>query len=656
MERRVKITDTSLRDAHQSLWATRMRTADMLPIAEKLDQVGYNSLEVWGGVTFDVCMRYLNEDPWERLSLLRKHIKNTPLQMLLRGQSLVGYKQYPDDLVESFIARAVGKGINIIRVFDALNDIRNLKTAILASKKAGAHAQAAMVYTVSPVHTNEHYLDLGLKLAEMGADSLCIKDMAGLLAPFRAYELVKLLKGNLGLPVELHCHYIGGLAVGTYLKAVEAGADVIDTATVPLAFGASLPPVETVVRALQDTPFDTGLNIHDLFEIAEFFEEMRKNNGFERGVTRINDMRVFDHQVPGGMISNLVTQLEEQKALYRIGEVLQEIPRVREDLGYPPLVTPNSQIVGTQAVLNVLTGERYKLVPGEVREFFQGLYGNPPAPVNQEIARKVLGDREPVTCRPADLLGPRLGAIRKEMKDLAICEEDVISYALFPQVGKRFLEERNKGGRKEPEPGSGRAGINKINEPQRKPAARVEEKPSKSVPAQRPATPEPGGKGSFKEEGKMNLDDVRELIKLVNETGITEVKLESNGVKLAIKKGLKAEAEPDSPQPEKRLLTESPGSKETTSTMPDRTQAENQPPLIPVTSPMVGTFYRSPGPEASPYVSVGEYISRGQTLCIIEAMKLMNKIDSEIEGEIAEITVENGSPVEYGQTLFLIKQ
>lgn len=655
MERRVKITDTSLRDAHQSLWATRMRTADMLPIAEKLDQVGYHSLEVWGGVTFDVCMRYLNEDPWERLRLLKKHIKKTPLQMVLRGQSLVGYKHYPDDVVESFIARSVEKGINIIRVFDALNDVRNLETAIRASKKAGAHAQAAMVYTVSPVHTNEHYLAMGRQLAEMGAESLCIKDMAGLLAPYRAYDLVKLIKNNLGLPVQLHCHYIGGLAVGTYLKAVEAGVDVIDTATVPLAFGASLPPVETVVRALQGTPFDTGLNIHDLFEVAEFFEEMRKNNGFERGVTRINDMRVFDHQVPGGMISNLVTQLEEQKALYRIGEVLSEIPRVREDLGYPPLVTPNSQIVGTQAVLNVLTGERYKLVPGEVREFFQGRYGKPPAPVNQEIARKVLGDREPITCRPADLLEPRLEIIRKEMKDLATSEEDVISYALFPQVGKRFLEGRNGGGRKEPEPGSDRAEKNPLNQLQKMAAARVEEK-SRTVPARVPAGQETGGKGALKEERKMNLDDVRELIKLVNETGISEVKLESDGIKLAIKKGLGLEAGPGSSVPAKQTLATPSGQIETGPGMPEQTETKDRFALIPVTSPMVGTFYRSPSPDASPYVSTGEYIKKGQTLCIIEAMKLMNKIDSEVEGEIVEITVENGSPVEYGQTLFLIKQ
>lgn len=656
MVRRVQITDTSLRDAHQSLWATRMRTADMLPIAEKLDQVGYHSLEVWGGVTFDVCMRYLNEDPWERLRLLRKHIKKTPLQMLLRGQSLVGYKHYPDDVVESFIARSVEKGINIIRVFDALNDVRNLETAIRASKKAGAHAQAAMVYTVSPVHTNEHYLAMGRQLAEMGAESLCIKDMAGLLAPYRAYDLVKLLKDNLGLPVQLHCHYIGGLAVGTYLKAVEAGVDVIDTATVPLAFGASLPPVETVVRALQGTTFDTALNIHDLFEVAEFFEEMRKNNGFERGVTRINDMRVFDHQVPGGMISNLVTQLEEQKALYRIGEVLSEIPRVREDLGYPPLVTPNSQIVGTQAVLNVLTGERYKLVPGEVREFFQGCYGRPPAPVNQEIARKVLGDREPITCRPADILEPRLERIRKEMKDLATCEEDVISYALFPQVGKRFLEERNRGGRKEPGPVSDRAEKVPLNQLQKMAAARVEEKSSGPVPARGPAGQEPGGKGASKEERKMNLDDVRELIMLVNETGITEVKLESDGIKLAIKKGLDLKAGPGSSVPAEQALAIPSGQKETGSSMPEQTETKDQAALIPVISPIVGTFYRSPSPEAPPYVSVGEYIKKGQTLCIIEAMKLMNKIDSEVEGEIVEITVENGSPVEYGQTIFLIKQ
>ncbi|MBP7331605.1 MAG: pyruvate carboxylase subunit B, partial [Firmicutes bacterium] len=415
LENGVKITDTTLRDAHQSLWATRMRTADMLPIAEKLDNIGYHSLEVWGGNTFDVGLRYLNEDPWERLRQLKKMIRSTPLQMMIRGQSLVGYQQYPDDVVEAYIAKSVENGISIIRIYDALNDIRNLETAIHAAKKAGAHVQAAMVYTVSPIHTNRHYTDLARQLAEMGADSICIKDTAGLLAPYRAYELVKSLKENHDLPVQLHCHYIGGLAVGTYLKAAEAGADAIDTATVPLAFGASQPPVETVVRALHGSGRDTQLDIHKLFEIAEYFENIRKEKGFKRGVTRINDMRVFDHHVPGGAITNLVTQLEEQKALYRLGEVLEEIPRVREDLGYPPLVTPTSQIVGTQAVLNVLTGERYKLVPGEVRDYIQGYYGRPPAPINQDIARKVLGDRAPINDKPSGLLEPRMERLRNEL-------------------------------------------------------------------------------------------------------------------------------------------------------------------------------------------------------------------------------------------------
>ena len=462
MDYRVKITDTTLRDAHQSLWATRMHTADMLPIAEKLDNIGYHSLEVWGGTTFDVGLRYLNEDPWDRLRQLKKVIHRTPLQMMIRGQSLVGYQQYPDDVVEAYIAKSVENGISIIRIYDALNDIRNLETAIRSAKKAGAHVQAAMVYTVSPIHTNEHYIDLARQLAEMGADSICIKDTAGLLAPYRAYDLVKALKENHDLPIQLHCHYIGGLAVGTYLKAAEAGVDVIDTATVPLAFGPSQPPVETVVRALHGSPRDTELDIHKLFEIAEYFEKLRKTHGFKRGVTRINDMRVFDHQVPGGTISNLVTQLEEQKALYRLGEVLEEIPRVREDLGYPPLVTPTSQIVGTQAVLNVLTGERYKLVPGEVRDYMQGYYGRPPAPINQEIARKVLGDRVPITGRPADLLEPKMEKLRNELIGLVSNEEDIISYALFPQVARRFFEFIKTGKYQEEQPSAMNEGLLKL--------------------------------------------------------------------------------------------------------------------------------------------------------------------------------------------------
>ncbi|MCL6635091.1 MAG: acetyl-CoA carboxylase biotin carboxyl carrier protein [Peptococcaceae bacterium] len=652
MERRVKITDTTLRDAHQSLWATRMRTADMLPVAEKLDGVGYHSLEVWGGATFDVCLRYLNEDPWERLRLLKKHIRRTPLQMLLRGQSLVGYQHYPDDVVEAFIARAVANGIDIIRVFDALNDIRNLETSIRAARKAGAHVQAAIIYTVSPVHTCRHYLDLALQLAEMGADSICIKDMAGLLAPYQAYELVKLFKENLKLPLQFHSHYIGGLAVGACLKAAEAGVDIIDTASVPLAFGASQPPVETVVRALQGSPYDTGLDIRELFEIAEYFENLRKACGFERGVTRINDMRVFDHQVPGGMISNLVTQLEEQKATYRLGEVLEEIPRVREELGYPPLVIPASQIVGTQAVLNVLAGERYKLVPGEVRNYIQGLYGRPPAPINPEIARKVLGDREPILCRPADLLEPKMDKIREEVKDLAASEEDVISFALFPQVARRFLEGRRRGGKKEPEPAAVKDRV--VQPPEKADAPPGEQKVKKSTPPA-PAGGEAAGGAAAKEVRKMNLQDVKELIRLINETDITEVSLESDGVKVAIRRsqGRTAESAAQAPAPPVQSV---PREGAETPAAPVQAAREVRPGLTPVVAPMVGTFYRAPAPDEPPYVRVGDRVKKGQTLCIIEAMKLMNEIVSEVDGEIVEIMVENGQPVEYGQTLFLIKE
>lgn len=637
MERRVQITDTTLRDAHQSLWATRMRTADMLPIAEKLDNIGYHSLEVWGGATFDVCLRYLNEDPWERLRLLKKHIQKTPLQMLLRGQSLVGYRPYPDDVVESFIDRAVDNGIDIIRIFDALNDIRNLETAVRSAKKAGAHVQAAIVYTVSPVHTNQrHYLEKALQLVELGADSVCIKDMAGLLAPYQAYELVKMLKENLSVPLQLHSHYIGGLAVGTYLKAAEAGVDIIDTAAVPLAFGASQPPVETVVRALQGSAFDTKLNIHELFEIAGYFENLRKANGFERGFTRINDMHVFDHQVPGGMISNLVTQLEEQKALHRLDDILKEIPRVREDLGYPPLVTPTSQIVGTQAVLNVLCGERYKLVPGEVRDYILGHYGKPPAPINEEIARKVLGNEQPIMCRPADLLEPKMDKIRKEVKDLANSEEDAVSYALFSQVAKRFLEARK----------SGQLACGTSPVKNEAPASKDKEQKINDGFDNKTA----------REVNELNLQDIKELIKLINETAVNEFKLESEDMKIAIKKGAGSETSSAVQAPAVTAPPVVNQVKDEATPPPTQKIPEKKIDLIPVVSPMVGMFYAAPAPDAPPYVKVGDQVKKGQTLCIIEAMKLMNKIDAEIDGEIVEIPVKNGEPVEYGQTIFLIKE
>ncbi|GAV22371.1 acetyl-CoA carboxylase biotin carboxyl carrier protein [Carboxydothermus pertinax] len=613
MKRKVKITDTTLRDGHQSLWATRMRTEHMLPILEKLDRVGYHSLEVWGGATFDVCLRYLKEDPWERLRAIKKIVKNTPLQMLLRGQSLVGYQHYPDDVVERFVFKAVDNGIDIIRIFDALNDIRNMEVPMKAAKASGAHVQAAVVYTISPVHTLEHYLETAKRLVEMGADSICIKDMAGLCTPYHAYELVAVLKKEVGVPLQFHSHYIGGLAVGAYLKAIEAGVDVVDTASVPLAFGASQPPVETVVRALADTPYDTELNIHELFEIARYFEDLRKRLGYERGVTRISDMRVFEHQVPGGMITNLISQLEEQKALHRLEEVLEEIPRVRAELGYPPLVTPTSQIVGTQAVLNVLTGQRYKLIPGEVRSYVQGLYGRPPAPIDPDIQALILGDLKPVECRPADLLEPKMEKIKEEIKNLARSEEDLLSYALFPQIARKFFEEREQG--KLTPVVNNNEGTNKLDKELRK------------------------------EEQNLNLKEIRDLILLLNETNIAELIIESEGTKIAIKKG---QTLTDGITPAPVVMPEN-------KVVPEKAEEKSMENFSVITSPMVGTFYRAPAPGAPPFVEVGQRVKPGDVLCIIEAMKLMNEIESEIAGEIVEILVENGEAVEYGQPLFKVR-
>lgn len=628
----VKITDTTLRDAHQSLWATRMRTEDMLPILADIDEAGFFSLEVWGGATFDVCLRFLGEDPWERLRLIKSHIKKTPLQMLLRGQSLVGYQHYPDDVVREFVSLSVKNGIDIIRIFDALNDVRNMVVPMQAAKEAGAHVQASVVYTISPVHTTKHYLETATALVELGADSICIKDMAGLLTPFKAYELVALLKKELGIMIHLHSHYIGGMAVGAYLKAAEAGVDVIDTASVPLAFGASQPPAETVVRAFQETEYDTGLNLRHLFYIAKYFEALRKSRGFDRGVTRITDMRVFEHQVPGGMISNLVSQLEEQRALDRIHDVLDEIPKVREELGYPPLVTPTSQIVGTQAVLNVLSGARYKLVPGEVKAYVRGLYGRPPAPMDPEIQKKIIGDEVPLTVRPADILEPGLAKAERDSAGLARSPEDVISYALFPQVAKKFFEERQRG-------------------------VISREEISKTPKASKTQTAL-----LTKEDSKMNLKEIKELIKSIDETDISELNLESDGIKISIRKGPSVvTGVPVMAAPHEQVVhasaqstVQQASSFETTIATPKVPELDAQANTEVIKSPMVGTFYSSPAPDAAPYVEVGNLVKVGQPVCIIEAMKLMNEIESEIEGKVIQILVENGQPVEYGQPLFII--
>lgn len=441
----IKITETILRDAHQSLIATRLTTKQMEPILEAMDSVGYHALECWGGATFDSSLRYLSENPWDRLRLIRKHVKNTKLQMLLRGQNLLGYKHYPDDVVSEFVKRAIANGIDIVRIFDALNDIRNIETALLTTKKEGAHAQAAISYTISPVHTIEKYVDLAKNMESLGADSICIKDMSGLLTPYETEKLVKALKSAITVPLEIHSHYTSGLASMSYLKAIEAGVDIIDTAISPFALGTSQPATEPMVAALKGTEFDTGLNLEALDVITEYFTPIRQK-AIETGLLDPKvlgvDINTLVYQVPGGMLSNLVSQLKAQNALEKYEEVLKEVPRVREDLGYPPLVTPTSQMVGTQAVLNVVMGERYKMVPKEIKEYVRGMYGRPAVTIKQDIIEKIIGNQEVITCRPADLLEPQIAIEREKIKEYIEEEEDVLSYILFPNVALDYFKFR----------------------------------------------------------------------------------------------------------------------------------------------------------------------------------------------------------------------
>ncbi|MDD1752930.1 MAG: sodium-extruding oxaloacetate decarboxylase subunit alpha [Methanotrichaceae archaeon] len=440
---RVKLTDTVLRDAHQSLLATRMRTRDMLPIAEMMDQVGFYSLEMWGGATFDTCIRFLNEDPWERLRALKKAMPNTPMQMLLRGQNLVGYRHYADDVVEKFVEKAAENGVDIFRIFDAVNDIRNMEKSIKVAKKMGAHVQGGICYTISPVHTIEQFTKLTVQLAELGCNSICIKDMAGLITPENAYNLICSIKKEIGLPINLHTHCTSGMAQMSYFRACQAGVDILDTAISPLSGGSSQPATESLVAALQDTPYDTGLNLELLTEIKRYFEKIMEIYApvFNPILARV-DTNVLIYQVPGGMLSNLVSQLIEQKALDKYDEVLAEIPQVRKDLGYPPLVTPTSQIVGTQAVLNIITADKYKMVPKEVRDYVKGLYGKPPAMIDPKVRIKILCDEEPITVRPADLIEPEYNKAKKEVDALGLAksEEDYLTYALYPQVALKFLK------------------------------------------------------------------------------------------------------------------------------------------------------------------------------------------------------------------------
>jgi oxaloacetate decarboxylase alpha subunit len=644
----IKITDTTLRDAHQSLWATRMRIEDMRPVLAHIDRVGYYSLEVWGGATFDVCLRYLNEDPWLRLSEIREGIKNTKLQMLLRGQNIVGYRNYPDDLLEAFVRHGAERGLDIFRIFDALNDARNLEKAIEFVKKADKHAQGTLCYAISPVHTLEYYVDRAREQRDMGIDSICIKDMAGILAPQFAFDLVSALKSELGLMVQLHCHASSGMAVATYLKAAEAGVDVIDTASAPLSFSTSQPAGETLAASFRGTERDPGLNLEEMEFVQKHFEKAESGRCIQG--TKVVDAMVITHQIPGGMASNLLNQLTEQKAGDRLAEVLDEVPRVREDLGYPPLVTPTSQIVGVQAVMNVLSGERYKLIPNEVRDYVKGLYGRSPAPVRDSVMIKILGKEKPIKTRPADRLEPLMPKVRKELpKDLVEKEEDYISYALFPEVALKFFQWRKNPTRPEPD----------------KP--KDQGKPEKATAAQE-ASQLPAGV----RPDEVGVWTVRELIELTAAHGVSELEWEHKKDKIRIRRGgelLPAAPVPSTPVPVRTppaateaIVEPEPGAEEE---KPDKASpapgsapqpaAPAGPNVEEVTSPMVGTFYLRPRPDAPAFIEPGDVIEVGQTLCIVEAMKLMNEIQAEKTCRIVEVLVQDGESVEYGQPLILVE-
>ena len=606
--KKVQIMDTTLRDAHQSLLATRMRTEDLLPIAEVMDGIGFWSVEVWGGATFDTCLRFLREDPWERLRTLKKAFKKTPLQMLLRGQNVVGYRHYADDVVEKFVERAVENGMNVFRIFDALNDFRNIKSSVKATIKYGGKVEGCLCYTLGHIYNNEVFVDMAKKLEDMGSDTICIKDMAGLLAPVDAYDLVLKLKKATGLPIHLHTHDTSAMSVATTLKAIEAGIDIVDCAASSMAGGTSQPPLETIIHILRGNPRDTGLDLKLVGQVTEHFKTVRKKyNAFESEYTGI-DPNAIIYQVPGGMISNLASQLKEQNALHRMEEVMSEVPRVREDFGFPPLVTPSSQIVGTQATLNILTGERYKVVTSEVKNYLKGLYGKPPAAVNEEIRKKILGDEPVVEVRPADLLEPELGKARQEIGDKAKSEEDVLSYALFPKIFLDFAELRGKGFPPE-EPKKGPAG------------------PAEAGPTLAPSEFNINVHGEsyhIKVGGKGHKSDGKRPYFVWVDNQLVEVLIEPLVEVLPSEEG---KISPNVGGQSKRPRAKEQGD---------------------VTAPMPGNVIKLK-------VKIGDKVKAGDTVLIIEAMKMENEVHTPVSGEVKEIHVREGDSVNPDEALVIVR-
>jgi oxaloacetate decarboxylase alpha subunit len=565
-------------------------------------------VEVWGGATFDVCMRYLNEDPWDRLYRIREKFKRTKIQMLLRGQNLVAYRNFADDLLEEFIKRTVAGGMDIIRIFDALNDTRNMQKAIEVTRREGAHAQGTICYTISPVHDIDYFVSKAKELVEMGSESICIKDMSGILAPYVAFELVKRLKETVEVPIQLHSHASTGMASLSYIKAIEAGADVIDCAAAPLSLYTSQPAVETLIASLRGTPYELDLDLEAVRDVSEYFEVVsrkRKLMGVEQPII---DVTVISHQIPGGMATNLIAQLEQQNALDRMEEVLEEIPRVREDMGYPPLVTPTSQLVGTQAVFNVLLGERYKIIPREIENYVRGYYGRTPAPISEELKRRALKGEEPITERPADLLEPELPRAKRELDpELVEKEEDYISYAIFPDTALKFFRWRKN------------------------PTFDDEEAPLKQMERREKKFLEEGAMDALAESLANQVSDrVAQALQ-----GLT-VTISMGGAQREAAAGVAGGAVASGAEREAQVTREELA-------------------LVHVRSPMVGTFYLTSSPGAPPYVKEGDEVEEGQVLCIIEVMKLFNEITSPTAGRVKRILVEHGSGVEYDQVLMEIE-
>lgn len=614
---KLQIMDTTIRDGQQSLWATRMPIGDMLPILPKMDRVGYWAIEAWGGATFDTCLRFLDENPWDRLRSIKSKTPNTRLSMLSRGQNLVGYKHYSKDVVNRFIAAAHRNGIDVFRVFDALNDIRNVVDNAEAIKACGGHFEGAISYTLSPVHTLDSFLEYGQQLKDLGADSIAIKDMAGMLTPYRTERIVKAFNAEIGLPIHVHCHYVGGMAPANYLKAAEAGAAIVDTASAPLAFGNSQPAVEMLVAAMQESRYDTGLDLGLLFKISEYWEEVRKRGHYKRGVSSLTHMKVYSHQVPGGMMSNLMSQLEIQNAIDRLDDVMEEIPRVRAEVGYPPLVTPLSQIVGTQAVFNVLTGKRWSVVSKEMKDYICGYYGKAPGPMNPEVVNRVVGESDIMLdpdVAPGSLVTTTFAELEEEIGDLAKTEEDVLMYALFPNEARTYLSKH-----------------------------RTSEKVDFLLEEESSNT---------KEDDYVDINQIRELVRVAEESGVGEIVVEEEGARIAVRMPGAVAAAPAAPVAAAAPAAPAPAAASAAAPAAAASHPAN---WYCVTSPMVGTFYAAPAPGEPAFVQVGDEVAANQTLCIVEAMKLMNEIGAEEMGTVREVCVEDATPVEFGTPLFYIE-